>query len=392
MVANISFGAWLKRRRRQLDLTQKELAYQAGCSVGTIRKIEADERRPSRQLATLLAQHLDIPPEQHEPFIAFARAEPYTADMSLPILAPADEQTLAIPTLRQEAPARPVRHNLPSETTPFLGREPELAALDDLFTKLDRRLVTIVGPGGIGKTRLALAYGEQLVGAAPQPQYPNGVFFVNLAPLSESGRLVLTLAEALGLRIEGGTREKHSPKQQLLDYLRNRRLLLLLDNFEHLLSPSSSPDPGAEIGGASLVAEILQTAPEVRILVTSRERLNLHMEQAFPVEGLAFPDWETAAPEDEVEDVAEYTAVQLFLQAAQRSQPDFSLETSEELSALVQICRLVDGMPLALELAASWVDTLSLVDIAAELQAGSGYPGNRAARCAAAAAQCSRHL
>ncbi len=170
--------------------------------------------------------------------------------------------------------------------------------------------------------------------------------------------------------LQGGTREKRSPKEQLLDYLRDRRLFLLLDNFEHLLSPAHPQDTEAEVDGATLVAEILQTAPEIRILVTSRERLNLHMEQLFPIDGLAFPDWETAAPEAGSEDVTEYTAVQLFLQAAQRSQQNFSLETHEELLALIRICHLVGGMPLALELAASWVDTLSLMDIAAELQRG----------------------
>ncbi len=207
MAANITFGAWLKRRRRQLDLTQKGLAYQAGCSVGTIRKIEADERRPSRQLATLLAQHLEIPPEQREPFIAFARSEPYTADVSFPALAPADVLPAVIPAIHQEVPAHPVKHNLPSATTPFLGRDTELAALDHLFTNLDRRLVTIVGPGGIGKTRLALAYAERIVGTIPQPQYPQGVFFVNLAPLPEAGRLILTLVETLELHMQGGARE-----------------------------------------------------------------------------------------------------------------------------------------------------------------------------------------
>ena len=129
-------------------------------------------------------------------------------------------------------------------------------------------------------------------------------------------------------------------------------MLLLFDNFEHLLD------------GVDLVADILQIAPEVQILVTSRERLHLRMEQVYPIEGLEFPDWETP------EDAAEYTAVQLFLQSACRNQPDFALNDQDDLTYLARICRTVAGMPLALELAASWVDMLPLSDIAAELQQG----------------------
>lgn len=367
MDGDTTFGAWLKRRRRQLDLTQKGLGHRAGCSVGMIRKMEADERRPSRQLAALLAQHLGIPPDQHEPFIAFSRSEPYISDVSFPVLAPVEDQ---IPVIPQEDSAKQIKHNLPLATTPFVGRSSELAALDDLLLNPEVRLVTIVGPGGIGKTRMALAYAEQLV-AKPTPQhpYPNGVFFVNLAALSEAERLIPTLAEALNFRMQGEAREKRSPKQQLLDYLHNRGLLLVLDNFEHLLSPPHHLEKEID-DGAALVAEILQTAPDVRILVTSRERLNLHMEQVFAIDGLTIPDWETGAPGADVEDVGEYTAVRLFLQAAQRSQQSFSLESDDERLALIRICHLVGGMPLALELAASWVDMLSLVDIAIELERG----------------------
>ena len=131
----------------------------------------------------------------------------------------------------------------------------------------------------------------------------------------------------------------------------------MLDNFEHLLFPLDPPDKQVSPDGVALVAEILETAPEVRILVTSRERLNLQEEQVFAIDGLTFPDRGSAAPVDGLDDAVGYTAIQLFLQAAQRNQQDFDLETDDERLALVQICQLVDGMPLALELAASWVDT-----------------------------------
>ena len=262
-------------------------------------------------------------------------------------------------------------HNLPTQATPFIGREAELAALDAFISDPKVRLVTIVGAGGMGKTRLALACGEQQTTAATR--FPNGIFFVNLAPLNEAGQMIPTLAEALGFQLQS-REDGRSPQQQILDYLRQKKMLLLFDNFEHLLSslpsressPASLPKGGIR-GGANLVAEILQAAPEVQILATSRERLHLRAEQVYPIQGLEFPDWETP------EDAEEYTAVKLFLQSARRSQPDFALRTSDSLTYLARICRLVTGMPLAIELAAAWVDTLPLAEIAAEIQEGLAF-------------------
>jgi predicted ATPase/DNA-binding XRE family transcriptional regulator len=363
-----TFGAWLKSRRRQLDLTQKGLAHQVGCSVGTIRKMEADERRPSRQLAGLLAEYLEIPIDQHDVFIAFARSEPYISDTPLPVLPDAQEPIPIIPPKKKK---QKVKHNLPLDVSQFVGRETELAALDVLFKDQEKRLVTILGPGGIGKTRLALDFARHQLDekneAAPRP-YKDGVFFVDLTPLSETERLVLHLAEALGLRIQVGAREKRSTKQQLLDYLRDRQLFLILDNFEHLLPKLVSADGQGSPGGAALIGEILGVASGVCILVTSRVRLNLQMEQIFTIEGLTFPEISAQALEMGNDDVAGYTAIKFFLQVAQRSRKDFSLETADERRALLQICQLVGGMPLGLELAASWVDVLSLADIAAEIQ------------------------
>jgi predicted ATPase len=154
----------------------------------------------------------------------------------------------------------------------------------------------------------------------------------------------------LNFPLQGG--DDRSSRQQLLDYLRQKKLLLVFDNFEHLLD------------GAELLADILQSGPEIKILVTSRERLHLLLEQVYPLDGLAFPDLEST------EDAAEYTAVLLFLQSARRNQPDFSLRDADDLIHLTRICRMVEGMPLALELAAAWVDMLSLDEIASELQQG----------------------
>jgi predicted ATPase len=228
------------------------------------------------------------------------------------------------------------------------------------------RLVTIVGPGGIGKTRLGIACAARQLAVKEESEtypYKDGIFFVDLAPLAEAERLVFSLAETLNLRTQACAREKRSPKQQLLDSIQSRSLLLVLDNFEQLLYPLQHLEEHEVVDGATLIADILGTAPEVRILVTSRERLNLQVEQVYPIQGLAFPSCEIP------EGAAEYSALKLFLQSAQSVQPNLTW-TPGDLSHMTQVCRLVEGMPLGLELAASWVDTLSVQDIAVELKQG----------------------
>jgi predicted ATPase/DNA-binding SARP family transcriptional activator len=263
-----------------------------------------------------------------------------------------ERSSLTSPLVLRPLSAPP--HSLPAQATPFIGREAELAALGAFIADPQVRLMTIVGVGGMGKTRLALACAERHLTA--DSSFPHGVFFVNLAPLSEVEHLIPALAGTLNFPLQGG--DGHSPHEQLLDYLRQKKMLLLFDNFEHLLD------------GVDLLTDILQAAPEVQILVTSRERLHLRMEQVYPIEGLEFPDWETASPLGEEEDAGEYTAVQLFLQSAHRNQPDFALRNDNDLAYLARICHTVAGMPLALELAASWVDMLPLAEIATELQQG----------------------
>ncbi|MEM7126610.1 MAG: BTAD domain-containing putative transcriptional regulator [Chloroflexota bacterium] len=243
------------------------------------------------------------------------------------------------------------RHNLPSQPTPFIGRKNELAALDNLIIDLAERLVTIVGSGGMGKTRLALAWAERQL---ETDRFTHGIYFVPLAPLQAAEQILPTLAEVLDFHIEASG-PKRSPQQQILSYLRHKRMFIILDNFEHLLD------------GVELIAEILQTAPGVQILATSRERLDLQEEQVYPIQGLTIPHWETGEKAAQGQDGTKYTAVRLFLQSAQRLQPDYELAGTDQ-AALARICRLVEGMPLGLELAASWVDTLSLDDIALEVE------------------------
>ncbi len=357
MTVEMTFGAWLKRRRRQLDLTQKELARRVSCAEGTIRKLESDSRRPSKQLAWIIATHLDIPSPQQAAFVTFARSQAYSAEMDAALMAmeainqqprPLSDKVVVAPETRT------VRHNLPMQPTPFIGRSAELSALKELLGQANTRLITIMGPGGMGKTRLALAYAEQFVETQPALSlpFPHGVFFVNLAPLSEAEQMVSTLADALNFQFQGG--DGRSRRQQLLNYLRHKKMLLLFDNFEHLLD------------GVDLLSNILQAAPETQILVTSRERLHLRAEQVYPIDGLAFPD-------EVSKDTAKFAAVQFFLQLARRHQPELILHDDVDLAQLAHICQLVSGMPLALELAASWADSLSLAEIADELQRGLDF-------------------
>jgi DNA-binding SARP family transcriptional activator/predicted ATPase len=273
------------------------------------------------------------------------------------LVAPALERPddRAPPSFKPPAPL----YNLPSQATPFVGRQEELAALERLLADAAVRLVTITGPGGIGKTRLALALGALLAknqGAAGSDSaslgFPHGVVLMALAAASSAQDIAPAIAEACQLRLERG-------QAQLFDYLRQKQLLLIVDNLEHLLD------------GAGLLAEILRTAPGVKVLATSRERLQLHGEQVFPMQGLAFPEQDprpsTLASVDVGTSVEAYPAMRLFVGSARRVQPAFAL-CPGDLTTLARICRLVEGMPLALELAASWVDTLALNHILDEIR------------------------
>jgi predicted ATPase/Tfp pilus assembly protein PilF len=222
------------------------------------------------------------------------------------------------------------------QTTPFIGRQNELAEITNRLEDPTCRLLTLIGPGGIGKTCLVLELARQL---------NNHTYFVPLSSIPSSSLLVPTIAESLGLSFYGG----QDPKARLLDHLRKTEALLVLDSFEHLLD------------SVDLLVEILRSGPAVKILATSRQRLNLHSEWLFEVAGMDFPH------DSQIKDVETYSAVQLFLQTARRLDPGFSL-VDEDRPYLVRICQLVEGMPLAIELAAGWVRMLSCREIAHELE------------------------
>ncbi|MCA9930175.1 MAG: tetratricopeptide repeat protein [Anaerolineales bacterium] len=232
-----------------------------------------------------------------------------------------------------------VCHNLPPQFTPFVGRIAELAQISQRLDDPNCRLLTLVGPGGIGKTRLALE-----TAVAHHETFLNGVYFVPLAPVNVPEALVATIADALHFSFYS----KESPQSQLINYLREKEILLLLDNFEHLLD------------SAAFVSDILQQAPHVKILVTSRERLHLRWEWLFDVRGLSYP-------QDEIDEQnMHYSAIQLFAQSAVRVRPDFSL--AAEGANVARLCRLVEGMPLAIELAAAGLRSRLCLEIIDEIE------------------------
>ena len=238
---------------------------------------------------------------------------------------------------------------LPFQPTPFIGRDAELTEIATILGDRGCHLLTLLGPGGVGKTRLALE------AAARQSQaFADGVAFVALASISAPNQIVSAIGDALNLSFAG----QPDPTAYLLGYLRARHMLLLLDNFEHLLD------------GSDLLSDILQGAPHLTLVVTSRERLNLQAEWLFDVDGLAFPSKDphgSAAPQS-LADLANYSAVQLFVQRATQVQPRLSLSESA-LTTIVRLCQHVAGMPLAIELAAAGVRTQSIAEIEQRIHA-----------------------
>jgi predicted ATPase/DNA-binding CsgD family transcriptional regulator len=230
-------------------------------------------------------------------------------------------------------------HNLPPQPTSFVGRREELAEIAALLADARCRLLVLVGPGGIGKTRLALE-----AAAAGGDAFRDGVYFVPLQSVAAPEFIVPAMAQAVGFAFHG----RQDPREQLFEHLRSRQTLLVMDNLEHLLP------------GADLLATLLAQAPEVKLLVTSREVLGLREEWVRAVRGLDVP------PGDLASGAEGYSAVQLFAERARQVNASFSLEREGDCAAAV--CRLVEGMPLAIELAAAWLRALPCAEVAREIQ------------------------
>ena len=318
----LSFGYWLRRRRKALDLTQAELAAQAGCVVTTIKKIETGTRRPSRQLAERLVTALALSGEERARLLA-AIASAWQTEL------PAFTGPSAAPALQ----ALP----LPTAAGPLIGRAGELTELQALLTHGETRLLTLIGPGGVGKTCLALEAAADLRDA-----FADGTAFVDLAAVTDPALVPDAIARGLGYEA------RSSPLAVLTRALADLRLLLVLDNFEQVVT------------AAPAIAQLLAAAPHLRILVTSRTPLRIKHEQEYAVAPLEFPPESVheLAREQQVHELDTYAAVQLFVRRAAAVQPHFVL-TEENGAAVAAICRRLDGLPLAIELAAAHVRLLT---------------------------------
>lgn len=321
-----SFGYWLKRKRKSLDLTQAELAGQVICSTATIRKIEAEERRPSAQIIERLAKIFNIPKNERTAFLQFARGKWKTTPGGIVEDVPWRE---SVPVL--------LRTNVPTPLTSFIGREKEVEEIIRLLAK--DRLITLTGPGGVGKTRLAIQTSKKMLS-----KFKDGVWWVELAPLMDETLVPQALATSLGVR----ETPNQSLNEALTNFLHSKQILLVLDNCEHLIT-----------GCAQLVDRLLSVCPALKILATSREALGLMSEDVWSVRVLSMPNAERLP----LEDFLKYEGIRLFVERASATRSDFTLTEQVALSVL-QVCQRLDSLPLAIELAAARVKMMSVDEIA----------------------------
>jgi predicted ATPase/transcriptional regulator with XRE-family HTH domain len=328
-----TFGDLLKYLRRRARLTQRELSIAVGYSEGQINRLEKNQRTPD--VTTLLATFVPALGLEAEPVLVArltALAAAARHEHMLPVTSPPSQETNEgeQPAPEDPRPLHDPEQRLPRYLTTFIGRAREVAEIIHLLTTT--RLITLTGPGGVGKTRLGLQVAAEL-----STRFTDGVFFVNLAPLSDPALVVSTLAQTLDIR----PADAQPLADSLIGYLRPKHLLLVLDNFEQVLA------------AAPLVSTLLERCPQLSVLVTSREGLHVYGEQEYPVPPLARPDLNQLEPGvDLFRILPQYAAVELFIQRALAVKPDFAV-TNANAPAVAEICARLDGLPLAIELAAA---------------------------------------
>lgn len=310
---NESFGNWVRQKRKNLGLSQSELAARIACSAETIKKIESHRRRPSRQIAELLMHALQIEPDEHGRFMWLARGMENRP--SAPFAA-----SLQITNLDQLSPM-----------TSLVGRDQQAFEIQEMLRRPDVCLLTLTGFAGVGKTRLALQAGRLVRDA-----FPDGVYLLPLANINAPESVVPAIA---GFFEVSGTGEK-TLTANLIDALQGKQILMVFDNFEHIL------------GASDRAATLLEALPEFKIMATSRARLNLSGEYEYVVPPLDLPDEKERLADADIRLAALSPAINLFVQRVSAIQPGFEL-TRENIQLVVEICALLDGIPLAIELAAA---------------------------------------
>src|SRR5258706_7880548 len=322
-----NFGELLRFLRERAELSQRELALQVGYHYSYMSRIEKNERLPDS--ATLMARFvpalgLDNDPQWTERLLKLAASEEKTMSPRRGGQSSVSHSPIAasaLPTF--DSPLNP----LPLSLTPLLGREKEVETLSKLISRFDVRLVTLVGAPGVGKTRLALHTANELAGL-----FAHGAAFADLAPITEPKDVLGTLASALS--VHGSS---DAPLMtQLINALKQKNLLLVIDNFEHVIDASPQ------------LVQLLGNAPQVKALITSREALRISGEHEFAVDPLPVPQQESG----QAEPLIDYAVIQLFAQRAQAVDPNFRL-TLDHLKSISAICRRLGGLPLAIELAAA---------------------------------------
>ena len=322
-----TFGHWLRQRRKALGLTQKALAQEAGCAEVTLRKIESGDLQPSAPLVASIAQALGVDERDLPGLMSLARGT-------------GDGLTARTRLLRPQRP-----NNLPAQLTPLIGREGDITAVRRRLLADDARLVTLVGPPGVGKTRLSLAVAEDVL-----DQFDDGAFFVRLAPVSVPDQMAAAIAQALGMQMSG----PNPPELQLRAYLEEKHLLLVLDNFEQI------------VAAAPLVDDLLRRCRWLHVLVTSRQPLRVRGERQVAVQPLALPPESPGAAGITADDALRYPAVELFADRAEAVLPDFAVDDGNA-AAVAELCRRLDGLPLAIELVAARVKLLPPAELLGRL-------------------------